>query len=266
MRGFFPFHFNWLGSLDHPSSTLNSCSTIFLPATTANAHTMVAPDTPGKVVQSLAQHLDDIGNGKPALRRVWQTHLRYWEPLSATATNADLENFLTVSAWYLTPKYLLKQQLTARDIEIINSSRRITAIDHLTKVWGATAIATVCSICADHGSTLTFLRYAKVCLIRFRCQAYQTATFSKSLSVLRPSVTSSVHSCKIFRRSLRAGFRSGVHWIPVMKTLKGSPVFNSSTSKHFTKTATCHGFSRVVDLTIQSNTLRNGRRREPTRK
>ncbi|KAH6613145.1 hypothetical protein C7974DRAFT_418232 [Boeremia exigua] len=103
---------------------------------------MTGPDTPDNVVQSLAQHLDDAGDTRAALRKVWLTHLEYLMPLRSVASDADLESFHTVCAWYLTPNYLLRyeQELAARDVDVINSSRRIAAISRLVEVWGATAI------------------------------------------------------------------------------------------------------------------------------
>ena len=118
---------------------------------------MTGPDTPDNVVQSLAQHLDDAGDTRAALRKVWLTHLEYLMPLRSVASDADLESFHTVCAWYLTPNYLLRyeQELAAGDVDVINSSRRIAAISRLVEVWGATAISKVW-LCAQYGAALTF--------------------------------------------------------------------------------------------------------------
>lgn len=116
---------------------------------------MNTPDTPEAVIRSLAQHLDGAGEGKPALKKVLLAHLKHLKPLRPTAGNADLESFYTVAAWYLTPTYLLKQPAVANDTDIIKGSRRITAMSHLSQVWGATAVTRVRCFASTRRTTLT---------------------------------------------------------------------------------------------------------------
>ncbi|KAJ8112713.1 hypothetical protein OPT61_g4977 [Boeremia exigua] len=105
---------------------------------------MSAPD---QLVRSLARAFEDTGStSKTVLKKVLQDHVQRLISAHPAANDAELDNFYTVAAWYLTKAYLLKQdcvsnqELAAEHLRIIENSRCIKAIATLNQVWGPKAV------------------------------------------------------------------------------------------------------------------------------